>query len=220
MPQPFEGIRKMEIKPIKTEDDYQATLEEIERIFDSEPGTPEDDRLEVLVTLVEAYEEQHYRIPPPNPIDAIEFFMESRGLSRKDLEPFIGSRSRVSDILNRRRPLSLQMIRNLEDGLGIPAEILIQRYELVPVGEKAKEAARSLRERVFDWWSTRTKREKLPIAPEKRPVVRPISPVLSSESSDGVSTSRSVDLEKPEECYPIDDSVKAGDVAVLQGGNA
>jgi transcriptional regulator with XRE-family HTH domain len=76
--------------------------------------------------------------------------MESRGLSRKDLEPFIGSRSRVSDILNRRRPLSLQMIRNLEDGLGIPAGILIQRYDLVPVGENAKEAARSLGKRVFE----------------------------------------------------------------------
>jgi HTH-type transcriptional regulator/antitoxin HigA len=128
----------MEIRPIKTTEDYQAALEEIERLFDAAPDTPEGDRLEVLVTLVEAYERRHHGIPLPDPIEAIEYHMESRGLSRRDLEPHIGSRARVSEILNRRRPLTLRMIRNLEDGLGIPAEILIQRCELaVSKEEKA-----------------------------------------------------------------------------------
>ncbi len=132
----------MEIKPIKTEVDYQAALEEIERIFDATPGTPEADRLEVLVTLVEAYEDEHYDIPLPDPIEAIQYYMESRGLSRQDLEPYIGSRARVSEILNRRRPLTLRMIRNLEEGLEIPAETLIRRYDLVsPKEEKAVEAS-------------------------------------------------------------------------------
>lgn len=119
----------MEIKPIKTEADYEAALEEIEQLFQSESGTPESDRLEVLTTLVEAYEEQHYSIPSPDPIEAILYHMESRGLSRRDLEPYIGSRARVSEILSRKRPLSLQMIRRLHAGIGIPAEVLIQPYE-------------------------------------------------------------------------------------------
>jgi len=126
----------MEIKPIKTEVDYQAALEEIERIFDATPGTPEADRLEVLVTLVETYENEHYDIPLPDPVEAIRYYMESRGLSRQDLEPYIGSRARVSEILNRRRSLTLRMIRNLETGLGIPAEVLIQRYDLIPSKEE------------------------------------------------------------------------------------
>ena len=120
----------MEIKPIRSEADYDAALEEIERLFDSEPGTPEGERLEVLSILVEAYEDEHYPISLPDPIEAIEYYLESRGLSRSDLEPYIGSRARVSEILNRRRPLTLRMIRNLEAGLGIPAEILIQPYDL------------------------------------------------------------------------------------------
>lgn len=119
----------MEIRPIKTEADYQAALEEIERLFDAAPDTPEGDRLEVLVTLVEAYEEKHYTIPLPDPIEAIQYYMESRGLTRRDLEPYIGSRGRVSEILNRKRPLSIEMIRRLHAGLGIPAEVLIQPYE-------------------------------------------------------------------------------------------
>jgi HTH-type transcriptional regulator/antitoxin HigA len=119
----------MEIKPIKTETDYEAALEEIERLFESVPGTPEGDHLEILVTLVEAYEDQHYHIPLPDPIEAILYHIESRGLSWRDLEPYIGSRARVSEVLSRRRPLSLQMIRRLHDGLGIPAEILIRPYE-------------------------------------------------------------------------------------------
>jgi len=119
----------MEIRPIKTEADYQAALDEIESLFDAKPGTPEGDRLEVLTTLVEAYEERHYSLPMPDPIAAIEYYMESRGLSRRDLEAYLGSRARVSEILNRRRPLSMEMIRRLHTGLGIPAEVLIQPYE-------------------------------------------------------------------------------------------
>jgi HTH-type transcriptional regulator/antitoxin HigA len=119
----------MDIKLIKTEADYEAALEEIERLFDAAPDTPEGARLEVLTTLVEAYEDKHYSIPLPDPIEAIEYYMESRGLSRRDLEPYIGNRGRVSEILNRKRPLSIEMIRRLHAGLGISAEVLIQPYE-------------------------------------------------------------------------------------------
>ncbi len=118
----------MEIKPIKTEADYEAALEEIERLFNAKPGTGEADRLEVITTLTEAYEEKLYAIPLPDPIEAILYHVESRGLSRRDLEPFIGSRARVSEVLNRRRPLTMEMIRKLHDGLGISAEVLIQPY--------------------------------------------------------------------------------------------
>jgi len=120
----------MDIKPIRTQRDYKAALSEIERLFDAKPGTPDGDRLEVLATLVEAYEQKHYPMLPPDPVEAIVYFMESRGLSRKDLEPYLGSRAKVSEVLNRRRPLSIEMIRRLHDGLGIPAEVLIQPYEL------------------------------------------------------------------------------------------
>lgn len=122
-------VATVDIRPIKTEVDYQTVLEEIERLFDAAPDTPEGDRLEVLTTLVEAYEDKHYNIPLPDPIEAIKYHMESRGLSRRDLEPYIGSRARVSEILNRKRPLSIEMIRRLHAGLGIPAEVLIQPYE-------------------------------------------------------------------------------------------
>lgn len=118
----------MRIKPIKTEADYQEALKEIDRIFDAEPGTREGDRLDVLTTLVEAYEEKHFHIPLPDPIEAILYYVESRGLSRRDLERFIGSRARVSEVLNRKRPLTMEMIRNLHKGFGIPAEVLIQPY--------------------------------------------------------------------------------------------
>jgi len=118
----------MKIKPIRTEADYEAALKEIERLFNTKPGSTEADRLEVLTTLMEAYEEKHYSIPLPDPIEAILYHMESRGLSRRDLEPFIGSRARVSEVLNRRRPLTMEMIRNLHNGLGISAEVLIQPY--------------------------------------------------------------------------------------------
>jgi HTH-type transcriptional regulator/antitoxin HigA len=121
----------MEIKPIKNDADYQAVLEEIERLFDAAPDTPEGDRLEVMVTLVEAYEEKHYSLPIPDPVEAILYHMESRGLSRRDLETYIGSRARVSEVLNRKRPLTMEMIRNLHKGLGIPAEVLIQLYPTI-----------------------------------------------------------------------------------------
>ena len=120
----------MDIKPIRTRRDHKAALAEIERLFDAKPGTPDGDRLEVLTTLVEAYEQQHDPVLPPDPVEAILYFMESKGLSRKDLEPFMGSREKVSEVLNRKRPLSIEMIRRLHDGLGIPAEVLIQPYEL------------------------------------------------------------------------------------------
>lgn len=126
----------MNVRPIRTEADYKAALKDIESLFDSGPDTPEGDRLEVLVTLVEAYEEKHHKIPLPDPIEAIKYHMERLGLSRRDLEPCIGSRARVSEILNRKRPLTLKMIRNLEATLGIPAAILVQRYDLA--GEKGE----------------------------------------------------------------------------------
>ena len=116
----------MDIKPIKTARDYRQALKAIEALMDAKRNTPEGDRLDVLVTLVEAYEAKHHAIEAPNSIDAIEFAMEQRGLTRRDLEPFIGSRARVSEVLNRRRPLTLPMIRNLHRGLQIPAELLIQ----------------------------------------------------------------------------------------------
>jgi HTH-type transcriptional regulator/antitoxin HigA len=119
----------MDIKPIKTEADYEAALKEIEGLFDAEPGTPEGDRLKILATLVEAYEDEHYDIPAPDPIEAILYYMESRRLTRADLEPYIGSRARVSEILNRKRPLTLAMIQRLNQ-LGIPAEALIQPYKV------------------------------------------------------------------------------------------
>ncbi len=117
---------QVEVKPIRSEQEYEAALKEIERLWDAQPGTPDGDLLEVLVTLVEAYEEEHYPIDPPDPIEAIKYYMESRGLTRKDLEPYIGSSGRVSEVLHYKRPLSLPMIRRLHEGLGIPAEVLIR----------------------------------------------------------------------------------------------
>lgn len=116
----------MDIKPIRTEEDYTATLAEVEKLWGSEPGTPDGDRFEVLFTLVEAYEDQHYPILPPDPVEAILYFMESRGLDRRELEKYIGPSGRVSEVLSHKRPLTLAMIRRLNSGLGIPAEILIQ----------------------------------------------------------------------------------------------
>lgn len=120
----------MEIRPIKTEEDYQATLAEIERLFDAVPDTAEGDRLEVLTTLLEAYEKSHYSIPSPDPVETVKYWMESRGMTRQDLEPLMGSRARVSEFFNHKRGLTLNMIRNLHEKLGIPAEALIQPSEL------------------------------------------------------------------------------------------
>ena len=115
----------MNIHPIKTEADYKATLAEIEKLFDAKPNTPKGDKLDVLITLAEAYEDKHYAIESPDPVDAIKYTMESRGLSRKDLEPCIGSRARVSEILNRKRTLTLPMIRKLYAKYKIPAWVFL-----------------------------------------------------------------------------------------------
>lgn len=115
-----------ELKPIRSEADYERAMKELARLWGARPRTPKGDRLDVLVTLIEAYEEEHYPIDLPDPIDAIKFHMEQQGLTRKDLEPLIGSRTRVAEILNRKRSLSIAMIRRLHEKLGIPAEILIQ----------------------------------------------------------------------------------------------
>ena len=115
----------MDIKPIKTEADYDTALGRIEALMDAEKDTPEGDELDVLVTLVEAYEAKHHPIDPPDPVEAILFRMEQGGLDRKALEPYIGRSGRVSEVLNRKRPLSIDMIRRLWKGLHIPLESLI-----------------------------------------------------------------------------------------------
>jgi HTH-type transcriptional regulator / antitoxin HigA len=120
----------MNIKPIRTEADYTAALEEIDRLMYAKPGSPEGDRLDVLMTLVEAWEEKHHRIEDPDPIEAILHGMEALGLARKDLEPMIGTRARVSEVLSRKRPLTINMIRNLNEKLQIPAEVLICPYDI------------------------------------------------------------------------------------------
>ena len=118
----------MQIRPIKTKADHRAALKEIERLMDAKQGTPAGDRLEILTTLVDHYESQHESVEPPDPIDALIYHMESRGLTRRDLEPFLGSRARVAEVLNRRRALTIEMIRKLHEGLGISADVLIRPY--------------------------------------------------------------------------------------------
>ncbi|MBX2997196.1 MAG: helix-turn-helix domain-containing protein [Caldilineaceae bacterium] len=120
------------IRPIKTEADYIAALAEVEQMMDSvTPNTPEGDHFELLVTLIEAYEDEHYPTSgASDPISLIEFALDQKGLTRKDLEAYIGPRQRVWDIMEKRRSLSLSMIRRLEKGLGIPATLLIQEYPL------------------------------------------------------------------------------------------
>ncbi|MFT8778490.1 MAG: helix-turn-helix domain-containing protein [Gluconacetobacter liquefaciens] len=115
-----------DLKPIRNEADYDATLEEVGRLWGAKSGTPDGDRLDVLATLIDAYEAKHHPIDPPDPVEAIRFRMEQQGLTRKDLEPMIGPRNRVADVLNRKRGLSIDMIRQLHDGLGISAEVLIR----------------------------------------------------------------------------------------------
>ncbi|MEG3350260.1 helix-turn-helix domain-containing protein [Novacetimonas sp. GS1] len=115
-----------DLKPIRNEADYDAALDEVGRLWGAKSGTPDGDRLDVLATLIDAYEAKHHPIDPPDPVEAIRFRMEQQGLSRKDLEPMIGPRNRVADVLNRKRGLSIDMIRQLHDGLGISAEVLIR----------------------------------------------------------------------------------------------
>jgi HTH-type transcriptional regulator / antitoxin HigA len=121
------------VRPLKSEADYLAALAEIEELLGvAEPDSPAGDKLELLITLVETYENQHYPLgESSDPVSLIEFVMEQQGLSRKDLETYIGPRQRVWDILERRRPLSLAMIRRLEKGLHIPAHLLIREYPLL-----------------------------------------------------------------------------------------
>ena len=115
-----------ELKPIRTKADYNRALADVERLWGAKGGTPEGDRLDVLATLIDAYETEHYPMDPPDPVEAIKFRMEQQGLTRKDLEPLIGTRTRVSEVLNRKRNLSIGMIRRLHDRLGISAEVLIR----------------------------------------------------------------------------------------------
>lgn len=119
----------MEIRPIKTKADYRIALKEVERLWDAEPNTPDGDRVDVLATLIEAYEAKHFPIAAPDPIAAITFMMEQKGLTRRDLEPLIGSRGRVSEVLTRKRPLTLPMVRALSPLLDIPVDVLVQPYQ-------------------------------------------------------------------------------------------
>ncbi len=116
----------MEIAPIKSHRDYRRVLREIEGLMSARRNTPQGDRLDVLVTLVEAWERKHYRLDLPDPVEAIRYHMEQNGLQPRDLIPFIGSRNRVHEVLNRRRELTLSMIRRLHERLGIPAESLLK----------------------------------------------------------------------------------------------
>lgn len=118
----------MTIKPIKTKKDYQAAMNRLETIFDAQPGTPDGDELEVLGILIDKYEQEHYPIDYPDPIEAIKFRMEQMGYSQSDLARMVGLKSRASEILNKKRKLTLEMIRQLHQALGIPTNVLIQNY--------------------------------------------------------------------------------------------
>ena len=124
---------KSEVKPIRTKRDYEAAMKEVEKLWGAKSGTRAGNRLDVLATLIDAYEAAHYPMDPPDPIEAIKFRMEQQGLSRRDLEPLIGTRTRVAEVLNRKRNLSIEMIRRLHERLGISAEVLIRPSR----GEKA-----------------------------------------------------------------------------------
>lgn len=116
----------MDITPIKSQRDYRRVLREIEGLMGARRNSRDGDRLDVLVTLVEAWERKHYRLDLPDPVEAIRYHMEQNGLQPRDLIPFIGGRNRVHEVLNRRRELTINMIRRLHEGLGIPAESLIK----------------------------------------------------------------------------------------------
>ena len=115
----------MKIKPIRNDDDLRAALRRLDAVFQAKVGTPEADEMEILVTLIEVYENKHYPISPPDPVEAIKFRMEQQGLTLRDLEAYIGPSGRVSEVLNRKRPLSLRMVKRLHDGLRIPYESLL-----------------------------------------------------------------------------------------------
>ncbi len=122
----------MNIKPIKTKKAHAQALRRIEALMTAKPGTPKGDELDILVTLVEAFEAKHYAIKAPDPIVAIQHRMEALGMERKDLEPLLGSKSRVSEVLNRKRKLTMEMVRNLHTAMQLPAEALIQDYAVRP----------------------------------------------------------------------------------------
>jgi HTH-type transcriptional regulator/antitoxin HigA len=115
-----------EVRPIRTKRDYESALKEVERLWGAKAGTSEGDRLDVLATLVDAYEAEHYPMDPPDPVEAIKFRMEQQGLTRRDLEEIIGTRTRIAEVLNRKRGLSIAMIRRLHERLGISADVLIR----------------------------------------------------------------------------------------------
>src|SRR6185436_6917496 len=117
---------RAEVMPIRSRRDHEAALKEIERLWGAKAGTRDGDRLDVVATLIDAYEAEHYPMDPPDPIEAIKFRMEQQGLSRRDLEEIIGTRTRIAEVLNRKRGLSIAMIRRLHERLGISAEVLIR----------------------------------------------------------------------------------------------
>ncbi len=115
-----------DVKPIRSNADYEAALKEVERLWGAKPGSRNGDRLDVLATLIDAYEAEHFPLDPPDPIEAIKFRMEQQNLTRRDLEEIIGSRTRIAEVLNRKRGLSIGMIRRLHEHLGISADVLIR----------------------------------------------------------------------------------------------
>ena len=115
-----------DVKPLRSKAGYEAALKDVERLWGAKSGTPDGDRLDVLATLLDAYEAEHYPMDPPDPVEAIKFRMEQQGLTRRDLEQIIGSRTRIAEVLNRKRGLSIAMIRRLHDRLGISADVLIK----------------------------------------------------------------------------------------------
>lgn len=115
-----------DVRPIRNEDDYEIALADVAALWGAASGTPEGDRLDVLATLIDVYEARHHPMDPPDPVEAIKFRMEQQGMTRKDLEDIIGTRTRIAEVLNRKRSLSIGMIRRLHDRLGISAEVLIR----------------------------------------------------------------------------------------------
>lgn len=136
---------EIKIRPIRSEEDYEAALAEVDTLMDAAPGTLEGDRLDVLVTLIEAWEARHWPIETPDPIDAIRVRMEQKNLRQRDLEPMIGSRARVSEILSRKRSLTLPMIRRLAKGLDLGADILIREAPVAPRRRSARKRPGSSR---------------------------------------------------------------------------
>src|SRR5258705_5955580 len=132
------AMSNVSVRPVRTEADHAAALRDIDTLMDARPGTSDGDRLDVLVTLVQAYEARYHPVPPPDPVDAIRFRMEQTGLAPRDLEPYIGSRARVSEVLNRRRALTFPMIRRLAQGLQLAAEGLLR--ESYPVKRRKRRA--------------------------------------------------------------------------------